>query len=61
MASEPREDQRSQEPAAPPPISCPWCPYTGSLKQVLLHMEAAHPQRWQDLALYPPIVGGEPI
>jgi hypothetical protein len=28
---------------------------------VLLHMEAAHPQRWQDLALYPPIVGGEPI
>jgi hypothetical protein len=27
-------------------------------KQVLMHMEAAHPQRWRDLALHSPIAGG---
>jgi hypothetical protein len=44
--------------APPPPQTCPWCPYTGSLKQVLMHMEAAHQWRWCDLVLYPPIAGG---
>jgi hypothetical protein len=27
---------------------------------VLLHMESAHPQRWRDLALCPPIAWDEP-
>jgi hypothetical protein len=44
--------------AQQPPPRCPWCPYSGTLKQVLLHMEAAHRRRWRDLALYPPIAGG---
>jgi hypothetical protein len=47
-------DQRSaalQEPA------CPWCDYTGTLKQVVMHMESAHHRRWCDLVLYPPITG----
>jgi hypothetical protein len=38
-------DQRSpalQEPA------CPWCDYTGTLKQVVMHMESAHHRRWCD-------------
>jgi hypothetical protein len=43
---------------APHQSTCPWCPYTGSLKQVLMHMESAHPWRWCDLVLYPPIAGG---
>jgi hypothetical protein len=42
----------------PQPLPCPWCPYTGSFKQVLMHMESAHHQRWRDLALYAPISGG---
>jgi hypothetical protein len=46
----------------PPEIPCPWCPYTDVLrKKVIQHMESAHHRRWCDLALYPPIAGGEPI
>jgi hypothetical protein len=31
---------------------CPWCPETRpTLKQLLMHMEAAHHRRWCDLAL----------
>jgi hypothetical protein len=42
--------------AEPPESTCPWCQaYTGTLKQVLQHMESAHHRRWCDLALYPPI------
>jgi hypothetical protein len=38
---------------------CPRCVFTADrLKPVLLHMEAAHPQAWCDLILYPPISGG---
>jgi hypothetical protein len=37
--------------------TCPWCAYTGSLKQVLMHMESQHHQHWCDLGLYPPIAG----
>jgi hypothetical protein len=44
----------TQEPEQP---TCPWCPYTGTLKQVLMHMESAHHRRWCDLALSPPIAG----
>jgi hypothetical protein len=36
---------------------CPWCPYTGNLKQAIRHMESGHYQKWCDLALYPPIAG----
>jgi hypothetical protein len=43
-------------PQAPP--HCPWCPYIGTLKQVLRHMEAAHRRRWCDLARCPPLAGG---
>jgi hypothetical protein len=44
------------EPSAEPPQpTCPWCPYTGILTQVLMHMESAHHRRWCDLALSPPI------
>jgi hypothetical protein len=36
-----------------------WCPYTAqTLKAVLQHMESAHPQRWRDLELYPPVASG---
>jgi hypothetical protein len=41
----------------PDESTCPWCPYTGRLKQVLRHMESAHPKQWRDVALYPPIAG----
>jgi hypothetical protein len=45
--------------AAPPRVqTCPWCPYIGTLKQVLMHMESAHQTRWRDLGLYPPIASG---
>jgi hypothetical protein len=37
---------------------CPWCPFTGKLKQVLRHMESEHYKKWCELALYPPIAGG---
>lgn len=51
-------DEPTPDPSAhPPAIACPWCSYTGPLKQVLMHMESAHQTRWQDLALYPPIAG----
>jgi hypothetical protein len=44
------------EPSAEPPQpTCPWCPYTGILTQVLMHMESAQHRRWCDLALSPPI------
>jgi hypothetical protein len=49
------------QPKTSPEQTCPWCPYTGTLKQVLMHMESSHHRRWCDLALYPPIAGGEPI
>jgi hypothetical protein len=45
-------------PSDPPQPTCPWCPYTGTLKQVMLHMESVHRRRWGDLALYPPLAGG---
>ena len=46
----------TSEPSRPPVIACPWCPYTAEgLKPVLHHLEAAHPTRWCDLALSPPI------
>jgi hypothetical protein len=48
-------------PAATPPPGdhlCPWCPYAGTLKQVLMHMESRHYQRWCDLALFPLVAGG---
>jgi hypothetical protein len=51
----------SEQPSEPSPPACPWCPYAGTLKQVLMHMESAHHRRWCDLALYPPIAGGQPI
>ena len=60
MASDPRENQRSQELSVPPATTCPWCAYTGSFKQVLLHMESSHHARWRDLALYALISGGGP-
>jgi hypothetical protein len=41
--------------------TCPWCPYTGSLKRVLMHMESAHQWRWCDLALSPLIAGQGPV
>jgi hypothetical protein len=50
------------QPKASPEQACPWCTtYTGTLKQVLMHMESAHHRRWCDLVLYPPIAGGEPV
>jgi hypothetical protein len=53
------DDSLPPEPNTPPAIPCPWCPYTAPvMKAVLHHMEARHPQRWQDLALYPPIADG---
>jgi hypothetical protein len=48
-------DQPNPEPKEPP---CPWCPYTGSLKHVLLHMESQLHPRWYGVELSPPIVGG---
>ena len=48
----------SQQQPDPEQRPCPWCPYTGSLKQVLMHMESAHYARWCDLAHYAPIAGG---
>jgi hypothetical protein len=48
-----------EQPKASPAHQCSWCPETRpTLKQVLMHMEAAHYHRWCDLALYPPIAGG---
>jgi hypothetical protein len=47
-------------PAATPPPGdhlCPWCPYTGSLAQVVNHMAAAHHRAWEDLALSPRVMG----
>jgi hypothetical protein len=39
-------------------VPCPWRPYTAPvLKQVLMHMETRHRQRYLDLALSPPIAG----
>jgi hypothetical protein len=53
---------QTPEPRQQPAHQCPWCPYTDVLlKKVLNHMESAHHRRWCDLALYPPIAGGEPI
>ena len=53
------DERRIQAPDSPPVKRCPWCPYTAGVRtQVLTHMEAAHPQRWRDLALAPPIAGG---
>ena len=47
------------EPDTLPVKHYPWCPYTAEGRtKVLRHMEAAHPQRWRDLALSPPIAGG---
>jgi hypothetical protein len=40
--------------------TCPWCPYTGSLKRVLRHRESTHAQRWCDVALSPLIAGNGP-
>jgi hypothetical protein len=37
--------------------TCLWCPYTGTLKQVVRYMESAHHRRWCDLALYARIAG----
>ena len=52
----------THKPPQQPEQACPWCTtYTGTLKQVLMHMESAHYRRWCDLVLYPPIAGGEPI
>jgi hypothetical protein len=51
-------------PETSPPAAhrCPRCPYTDTtLKKVLHHMESAHYHCWCDLALYPPIAGGELI
>jgi hypothetical protein len=45
------EEKVSDEP------TCLWCPYTGTLKQVLLHMESAHHRQWCDLALSPLVAG----
>jgi hypothetical protein len=53
---------KPDEPKPSPESTCPWCPETRpTLKQILMHMESAHRWRWCDLALYPPIAGGEPI
>jgi hypothetical protein len=53
------QDLQAPEPPEPREIPCPWCDETcPALKQVLMHMESAHPRRWCDLALYPPIAGG---
>jgi hypothetical protein len=44
-----------QTPEPPPPAvhHCPWCHYTDPLlKKVMLHMEAKHRRRWEDLALF---------
>jgi hypothetical protein len=50
------------QPKTSPAYTCPWCPYTDALlKKIIQHMESAHHRRWCDLALYPPIAGGEPI
>jgi hypothetical protein len=49
--------QTSGELEEPEESTCPWCPYTGTLKQLTRHMESAHYLRWCDLALYPPIAG----
>jgi hypothetical protein len=49
---------QTHEPLPPSAHQCPWCPYTGSLKQVLMHMESAHHRRRCDLALLPLIAGG---
>jgi hypothetical protein len=47
------------EPDPPPAKRCPWCDDTDTvLKKVLHHMESAHPQRWRDLVLAPPVAGG---
>jgi hypothetical protein len=55
----PTHDGAEGSAPAPPAIACPWCLYTAAIrKHVLTHMEAAHPQRWRDLALAPPIAGG---
>jgi hypothetical protein len=44
----------------PPVLKCPWCPYTDALlKRVLQHMESRHAKPWEELALRPPIAGGE--
>ena len=42
----------------PPAHTCPWCPYTGTLKQVRTHMESVHHRQWCDLVLSPLIAGG---
>jgi hypothetical protein len=60
-ATQPPREHRSPELATsrePREPTCPWCVYTGSLKQVMRHMESAHHRRWCDLVLYPPIGGG---
>jgi hypothetical protein len=56
----PREHHSPEHEESPEPHehTCLWCPWSGSLKQVMRHMESAHHRRWCDLALYPPIVGG---
>jgi hypothetical protein len=51
----------SDQPPERSPPACPWCPYAGTLKQVLMHLKSAHHRRWCDLALSPPIAGGQPI
>jgi hypothetical protein len=58
----PREHRSPEHGPSPEPNehTCLWCPYTGSMKQVMRHTESAHHRRWCDLALYLPIGAGEP-
>jgi hypothetical protein len=51
QTSNPEDSENPEE------YKCPWCPYTGNLKQVIRHMESGHYQNWYELVLYPPIAG----
>jgi hypothetical protein len=51
-------DKQLESIQQPDITKCPWCPYTGNLKQVIRHVESEHYKKWCELALYPPIAGG---
>jgi hypothetical protein len=62
MAARTEDDRHDPKTSGPPQDeTCPWCPYTGSLEQVVQHMSFEHHGRWCDLALSPPIAGGGPV
>jgi hypothetical protein len=57
MDQEPRPKLQTSDPPQAP--TCPWCPHTAAtMKRLLGHMDAWHPEECREVALHPPIAGG---